>query len=388
MALRYLTAGESHGQGLVGIIEGLPANLPFSPEYLAKQMARRKLGFGRGYRQKIEDDGTDILSGVRHGQTIGSPIGLVLYNKDFRKWTDIMSVTPVEGEARRQVTVPRPGHTDLVGGIKYQQEDMRNILERSSARETAMKVALATFARKFLEELGIHIASRVVSIGSVVDESELQHDIKDLNDIVDESPVRAQDKKASEAMIELIEKPKKDKNTLGGISEVYATGLPIGLGSHIQLDKRLEGEIAHQFMGLNAMKGVEIGLGFETARVLGSEAHDEMVVADNPIGLKYETNRAGGITGGITTGQPLVVRAAMKPISTLMQPLKSVDSKTGEAAKAHVERADVCAVPAAAVIGESLLALTLADAVLQKFGGDSMEELKPRVDEWQAKNGY
>ena len=385
MSLRYLTAGESHGQALLGIIEGIPAGIALDSAYLHAQAKRRKLGYGRGNRQNIETDEIRILAGVRFGKTLGSPIGLVIDNRDWRSWNEIMSAEqPQDGSvcSRRVVSVPRPGHADRIGGIKYAHDDMRNVLERASARETAARVALGSVARRFLECAGIAIQSRVVRIGDAVDESPFD---ETANETIDASPVRALDSSAAQRMIDTIETAKKAGDTLGGVIEVVARGIPIGLGSYVQWDRRLEAEIGKAFLSLNAIKGVEVGLGFELARRPGTSAHDAFY-PPNGDGSRtsYRTNRSGGIDGGMTTGQPIVVRAAMKPLATLMKPLDSVDLRTGEATQAHIERSDVCAVPAAAVIGESLLALVLASAVLEKFGGDTIAEVIERVRAWDA----
>ncbi|MEZ0367700.1 MAG: chorismate synthase [Candidatus Sericytochromatia bacterium] len=384
--MRYLTAGESHGPALMGILEGLPAGLEIDIEALQAQMKRRKLGYGRGRRQQIEPDEIEILTGVRHGLTLGSPIGVLLRNRDWANWEEIMAIGPIEGPVKREVLVPRPGHADLVGAIKYGHRDMRNVLERASARETAMRVALGGLARQFLAACGIAVASRVVSIGAATDDTELNLAIGELNDGVDESPVRCLDKSAEAAMITEIEAAKTAGDTLGGIIEIYADGLPIGLGTYSQWDRKLEAAIGATFLSMNAFKGVELGIGFEAARIPGSQAHDEMlpgVDPQHPRQVKYASNRGGGVVAGMSTGEPIVVRAAMKPIATLMQPLQSVHSESGEATAAHIERSDVCAVPAAAVIGETLLALVLSEFLLEKFGGDSMSELLPRLDQWR-----
>jgi chorismate synthase len=382
MSLRFLTAGESHGAALVGIIEGIPSGLALDAATLLAQARRRKLGFGRGNRQNIETDEVRIVAGVRRGVTIGSPIALILENKDHARWAEIMRVdAPEDGAAAaREVHVPRPGHADRIGGIKYARDDLRDVLERASARETAMRVALGTVARTLLAELGVTIDSRVVRIGSVVDETPWR-DVAP--DEIDASPVRALDPVAAAAMVREIERAKADGDSLGGVFEVVARGVPVALGSYAQWDRRLEGEVAKTFMALNAIKGVEIGLGFRVAAIRGSQAHDEYEPGGDSR-TRYRSNRAGGIEGGMSTGQPIVVRAAMKPIATLMQPLDSVDLRTGESSAAHIERSDTCAVPAAAVIGESLLALALAAAVLEKFGGDSVEELRERVRAWES----
>ncbi|MDB5093683.1 MAG: aroC, partial [Candidatus Eremiobacteraeota bacterium] len=378
----YLTAGESHGAALVGIIEGVPSGLPIDLATLHAQAVRRKLGFGRGNRQNIETDEVRIVTGVRRGKTIGSPIALIIENRDHVRWSEIMRVdAPEDGApAARAVHVPRPGHADRIGGIKYDRDDLRDVLERASARETAMRVALGTVARTLLGALGVTLASRVVRIGSAVDESPWR-DVA--IEEIDASPVRALDADAAAAMVREIEDARANGDALGGVFEVVAQNVPVALGSYVQWDRRLEGEVARAFMSLNAIKGVEIGLGFGAAARRGSEAHDAYE-PDPQTRTRYRTNRAGGIEGGMTTGQPIVVRVGMKPIATLMKPLDSVDLRTGEAVKAHIERADTCAVPAAAVIGESLLALVLAEAVLEKFGGDSLGELVERVRAWET----
>lgn len=382
MALRFLTAGESHGKALLGILDGLPAGLDLSPEDIQTELARRKRGHGRGNRQKIETDAVEILAGVRHGKTLGSPIGLSIANADFKNWGEIMSAETPAGAALRKVEVPRPGHADLVGAIKYRFDDMRNVLERSSARETAMRVAVASVARKFLKACGVTVASRVVEIGPAKDKNPLPCPVAALNALADLSPVRCTDAAAEKKMVAVIDKAKAAGDTVGGVFEAYAQGLPVGLGSYVQWDRRLEGPIAAAIMSLNAIKGVEIGLGFAGARLPGSLVHDEYVPGGKKVG--YKTNRSGGLDGGMTTGQILVVRAAMKPLATLMKPLNSVSIKTGRPAKAHIERSDACAVPSAAVIAESLLALVLAGAVLEKFGGDSMSEILPRLAAWDS----
>lgn len=384
--LRFLTAGESHGPALMGILEGLPAGLSLDFDALQDQMKRRKMGYGRGRRMQIEADEIDILTGVRHGYTLGSPIGVLLPNKDWKNWEETMSARPIEGPVKREVKVPRPGHADLVGAIKYHHADMRNVLERASARETAMRVALGSICRQFLAACGISLGSRVVSIAEVVDATDLNVAIAELNDAVDESPVRVLGKDAEAAMIARIEAAKEAGDTLGGIIEIFADGLPIGMGTYSQWDRKLEAAIGEAFLSMNAFKGVELGIGFEAARVPGSQAHDEMLPGEGgPRQVAYASNRGGGIVAGMSTGQPIVVRAAMKPIATLMKPLQSVHSETGEASNAHIERSDVCAVPAAAVIGETLLALVLAEFVLTKFGGDSMHELLPRIADWRSR---
>ncbi len=380
--IRFLTAGESHGKALVGIIEGLPAGLELTTEHITAQLMRRKAGYGRGNRQNIENEELEILAGVRHGRTIGSPIAVLLPNKDWRAWTDIMQAEPFDGAVKRRVDVPRPGHADLVGGMKYGFDDMRNVLERSSARETAMRVAMGAIARTLLEALGIAIGSRVVRVGSVVDPSVCDVSAAELNARTDASPLRILDRAYDDAFVAEVDRAKAAGDTLGGIFEVIADGVPLGIGSYAQWDRRLEAGIGEAFLSLNAIKGVEIGMGFALGTVPGSQAHDEFFPGAGPR-VTRQTNRSGGIDGGMATGEPLVVRAAMKPIATLMKPLASVDLRSGEAVKAHVERSDTCAVPAAAVIGEALLALTLANAMLDKFGGDAMDEVLPRVHGWR-----
>jgi chorismate synthase len=377
--LRYLTAGESHGPALTGIIEGMPAGMPLTIDHIHADSIRRKMGYGRGNRMKIETDEVKILAGVRRGETIGSPIALFIENRDHQKWLDIMAVEPREGEAARAVHIPRPGHTDLVGGIKYGRDDMRDILERASARETAMRVALGAVARRLLAEIGVSVASRVVRIGEVIDETPLDADIATLNARVDASPVRVLDPHAAERIVAQIDAAREAGDTLGGIFEVVAAGMPVGVGSHAQWDRRLDGRIGEAFLALNAIKGVELGLGFRGSALPGSAVHDAYFPATDGARATYGTNRAGGVEGGISTGQPIVVRAAMKPIATLMKPLPSVDLRTGEATNAYIERSDVCAVPAAAVIGESLLALVLADAVIETYPADTIDALRAGV---------
>jgi chorismate synthase len=381
MTLRYLTAGESHGKALVGILEGLPAGLALSAADVQRDLLRRKKGHGRGNRQKIEGDQVEILSGVRHGRTLGSPLALMVPNQDFKNWQGIMGAEPTDAPAPRRVEVPRPGHADLVGKLKYGFDDMRDVLERSSARETAMRVALGAAARKFLSECGVAVASRVIAIGGETDATSPACRVAELNALVDGDPVRASNLDASARMVARIDAAKEAGDTVGGVFEVLVDGLPVGLGSYAQWDRRLEGPLTAALMSLNAIKGVEVGGGFRSAAVSGSEAHDAYEPRGKKVG--YRSNRSGGLDGGMTTGQTLVLRAAMKPIATLMKPLDSVDLRTMKPAKAHVERSDACAVPAAAVIGESLTCLVLADAVLNKFGGDSMAEILPRLKAWR-----
>ena len=375
--LRLLTAGESHGPALTGILEGLPAGLPFGSRLLKTQAARRRAGYGRGNRMNIEDDAVDVLGGLRGGKTTGGPLALQLVNKDFKNWADIMAAEGPAGERGRAVRVPRPGHADLVGALKYGHGDMRDVLERASARETAMRVALATAARALLGELGVSVGSRVASIGGAGDPAEIGKVTgASLSAKADRSPVRCLGKAAEKAMMAAIDAAKKAGDTVGGVFEVVATGLPVGLGSYVQWDRRLEGDLAKAVMSLNAVKGVEIGLGFEGATLFGSQVHDAFYWNADKTEVVRRTNRSGGVDGGITTGEPLVVRGALKPIATLMKPLPSVDLAARKAAAAHIERSDTCAVPAAAVIAESLICLELADHMLVKYGGDSLKELK------------
>jgi chorismate synthase len=380
MTLRFLTAGESHGKALVGILEGLPAGLALTAADVQRDLLRRKKGHGRGNRQKIEGDQVEILSGVRRGKTLGSPLALLVPNQDFKNWENIMGAEPSDAPSARRVDVPRPGHADLVGKLKYGFDDMRDVLERASARETAMRVALGAVTRTFLKECGIVVASRVVSIGGEEDQIPAPCAVKDLNALVDGDPVRASNMDASARMVARIDAAKAAGDTVGGVFEVLVAGLPIGLGSYAQWDRRLEGPLSAALMSLNAIKGVEVGGGFRSAAASGSAAHDAYEPRGKRVG--YRSNRSGGLDGGMTTGQTLVLRAAMKPIATLMNPLDSVDLRTMKPAKAHVERSDACAVPAAAVIGEALVCLVLANAMLEKFGGDSMAEILPRLKAW------
>ena len=377
--LRYLTAGESHGRGLAGILEGLPAGLELSAEFIDAQLARRQKGHGRGGRMKIETDRAEILSGARHGRTIGSPVALLVWNADWKNWEKAMAVGAGGDKALKSVSVPRPGHADYVGSVKYGREDLRDVLERASARETAMRVALGSCARRLLEELGVEIGSRVVSIGGVEDATQAAG-VRGLNARADASPVRCLDADAADKMVARIDQAKKDGDTLGGTFEVLVSGLPVGLGSYVQWDRRLEGRLAQAFLSLNAVKAFELGLGFDSARLPGSATHDELYWSKDKKAAARRTNRSGGIDGGISNGETLVLRAALKPIATLMKPLASIDLKAKTEVKAHVERSDVCAVPAAAVIAESLAALVIADEVLVKYGGDSMDELRAHYD--------
>jgi chorismate synthase len=376
MPIRFLTAGESHGRGLVCVIEGLPANLELSSEYINRELERRQRGYGRGGRMKIEKDRVQILSGVRFGKTLGGPIALFIENKDWDNWKEKMAVEGERPDAAVPFTRPRPGHADLAGGIKYNQRDLRNILERASARETACRVALGAVCKRFLEELGVFVGSYVVSIGTVQPPIEEQDLIK-RHQLAEQSEVRFPDPSKDKDFVELIDRAKEMGESLGGVFEIFAVGVPPGLGSHVHWDRKLDGRIAQAMMSIQAIKGVEIGLGFEASKRFGSEVHDEIGYREGEGYFRY-SNNLGGLEGGITNGMPIIVRCAMKPIPTLTKPLRSVDVLTKEEVRAGKERTDVVAVPAASVVGESALALVLADAFLEKLGGDFMEEIKER----------
>jgi chorismate synthase len=386
----FVTAGESHGPALTALVQGMPAGVSVDVAAIDHELRRRQGGYGRGGRMRIESDRADVLSGVRHGQTLGSPVTLQVRNRDWANWTVPMSAVPVpeegDDEAMRRVFQPRPGHADLVGVLKYQRHDARDILERASARETAARVAVGALAKALLAPLGIAVGSHVVSIGGI--EATVPAELPvPLNEASDPSPVRCLDPEAEGRMIDAIDAAKRDGDTLGGVFEVVATGVPAGLGSHVAWDRKLDGRLAGALMSIQAIKGVEVGLGFAAAARPGSRVHDAIHRAPGEAlggGFGRAGNHAGGLEGGITTGQPLVVRAAMKPISTLMQPLGTVDLRTGEAAEAVRERSDVCAVPAAGVVGEAMVAIVLAGAVLEKFGGDSLHELRRNLDGYLA----
>jgi chorismate synthase len=384
--LRFTTAGESHGPALISVLEGMPAGVPLLAEQVNTDLARRQQGYGRGRRMQIETDAVEFLSGVRAGETIGSPISMLIRNRDWSNWQEIMDPAPRDTDAagprRRAVTRVRPGHADLTGILKYDREDARDILERASARETTARVAAGAIARRLLAELGVSIGSHLVHLGGVdaVRPTELP---ADLNAASDASQLRTLDPDAERAMIERIDAAKKEGNTLGGVCEVVVTGLPVGLGSHVSWDRKLDGRLGAAMMSIPAVKGVEIGMGFGAARVTGAEVHDEISPAPGRVragSVQRPTNNAGGLEGGMTTGEPLVVRVAMKPISTLMRPLATVDVATGAAAKATAERSDVTAVPAMGVIAEAMAALVLGSAVLEKFGGDSLGEVQRNLD--------
>ncbi|WP_273733384.1 chorismate synthase [Mycolicibacterium septicum] len=381
--LRWTTAGESHGRALVAMLEGMVAGVPITSEEIGAQLKRRRLGYGRGARMKFEQDQVTILAGVRHGTTLGGPIAIEIGNTEWPKWETVMSpdpVDPAELDVARNapLTRPRPGHADYAGMLKYGFDDARPVLERASARETAARVAAGTVARAFLRAaLGVEVVSHVISIGASTPYDGPPPQFSDL-DQIDASPVRAFDEAAESSMIAEIEDAKKDGDTLGGVVEVVVDGLPIGLGSFTSGDNRLDSQLAAAVMGIQAIKGVEIGDGFETARRRGSVAHDEMYPGAD--GVLRSTNRAGGLEGGMTNGQALRVRAAMKPISTVPRALATVDMATGEEAVAIHQRSDVCAVPAAGVVVETMVALVVARAVLEKFGGDSLAETRANID--------
>jgi chorismate synthase len=379
--LRLLTAGESHGKGLVGVLEGLPAGIPVSPKEIAGELARRRHGHGRSGRQKLETDRFDIVSGVRHGRTLGSPVAITIENAEWaEKYRDVMAVeAPVDQTER--LTRPRPGHADLAGVQKYGFDDVRNVLERASARETATRVALGVFCKAFLAELEIAVLSHVVRIGKVSVRSARVPRPEDL-EAVDASPVRCFDEVATDRMVAEIDRIRKARDTVGGVFEVVAFGCPPGLGSHVQYDRKLDARLALALMSIQSVKGVEIGDGFASATRPGSRAHDEILTAKGE--LRRKTVRAGGIEGGMSTGQPIRARAAMKPFSTVPKSLATVDLDTGRPGVAIAQRTDVCAVPAGGVVGEAVTAFVLADAVLEKFGGDSLPETRRNLEAYAA----
>ena len=369
--LKFLTAGESHGKALIGIIQGLPAGLEISQEYINSHLARRQLGYGRGARMKIESDTVQIISGVRHGKTIGSPISLMIENKDYENWKDRMGIEPSLNDIKK-VTLPRPGHADLAGINKYDFDDIRNVIERSSARETAMRVALGAICMKFLEVVNISIHSRVLSIGKVFDSSTLTiEDYSSLNAKVDNSKFRCFDSSLEQDMVDIIDDCKSKGDSIGGDIEVVALGLPYGLGSYIQWDKKINSIIGSLLLSINAFKSLTIG---SNSNLFGSEYHDEISWNENE--YKRLSNRAGGIEGGMSNTSPLIINMTMKPISTLSRPLQSVDIQTKESKSAHKERSDTCAVPAASIICEHMLSFAISDLLLDKFGGDSMKQFK------------
>ena len=385
MSLRFTTAGESHGPGLTAIVEGLPAGLQLHPEDIDRDLARRQLGHGRGGRMKIEKDRAEVTAGVRHGRTLGSPVCLRVDNRDFQNWEERMNPWPVETEVE-EVHLPRPGHADLAGTMKFGHSDVRNVLERASARETAARVAAGALAKIFLGALGVAVFSHVTRIGTAVAPERDDLVPADFGD-VDESPVRCLDAGASEAMVAEIDDARRANESLGGVFEVRAFGLVPGIGSYISWERRLDGRLAAAIMSIQAMKGVGIGDGFDLAERVGSQAHDEIFFSEER-GFFRETNRAGGLEGGMTTGDPLVVRAAMKPLPTLTKPLRSVDLASKEPAQALRERTDSCTVPAAGVVGEAMVALVLAAGYREKFGGDHIDDARAAYDAYVERIGW
>jgi chorismate synthase len=378
MIFRFTTAGESHGKALIALIEGLPAGVPIDLDFINLQLWRRQQGYGRGHRMKIESDKVEIISGVRHGVTIGSPISLMIENKDFVNWQDVMSVEEVDNldeKRARRLKRPRPGHADLAGGLKFQTHDLRDILERSSARETAARVAVGAFAKLLLKAFDIEVASHVIMLGGIP-EIPIFASWEEIFHIQEDTELRCASKEATQKMLEHIDKTKESGDTLGGIFEVVAKNVVLGLGSHTQWDLRLDGLLAQSIMAIQAVKAVEIGLGTEGARLTGSKFHDEIGYNKEEKTFTRPTNRAGGIEGGMSNGEEIRVRGYLKPISTLRKPLQSVDIDTKEEVAAAFERSDITAVPAAGVIGEAAVAIVLADLMRKKFGGDSLKEMK------------
>ena len=388
--LRFTTAGESHGPALVCILEGMPAGLPLLASDIDAELARRQQGYGRGRRMQIEQDAVELLAGVRAGETLGSPIAMRIINRDWKNWQDIMDPAPREEDPaprKRSVTRPRPGHADLSGMLKYDRVDARDILERASARETTARVAAGAVCRRLLRELGVRVASHVTHLGGI-DAARPDPMPADINAVADGSPLRTLDPDADERMVARIDAVKREGNTVGGIAEVVCDGIPVGLGSHVSWDRKLDGRLAAAMMSIPAVKAVEIGLGFEAARRTGADVHDEMEPSPGARltgNVRRRSNRAGGLEGGITTGEPLVVRVGMKPISTLMRPLATVDVATGGPASAVAERSDVTAVPAMAVIAEAMAAFVLAQAFIEKFGGDSVGDLRASYETYLSR---
>lgn len=385
--MRYLTAGESHGPQLTTIIEGLPSLLPITAEQINYDLKRRQGGHGRGRRMQIEKDTVEIVGGVRHGKTLGSPVALVVKNDDWVHWTKIMGAEPLPedidpSEIKRQITRPRPGHADLVGGIKYGHRDLRNVLERSSARETTVRVAVGSVAKALLKELGIHVVGYVTEIYNVkADTSKIAgKSVEEIREIVENDSCYTIDSEASVKMVQAIDEAKKAGDSIGGIVEVIVEGMPPGVGSYVHYDRKLDSKLAQAMVSINAFKGVEFGIGFEAGRKKGSEVHDE-ILWDPENGYTRRTNRLGGIEGGMSTGMPIVVRGVMKPIPTLYKPLESVDIETKETFKASVERSDACAVPAASVVAENVIAWEVAKAIVDQFHSDQLPQLKAQIEE-------
>ena len=383
--MRYLTAGESHGPRLTAIIEGVPAGLPLTADFINAELRRRQGGYGRGARMKIESDQVEITSGVRHGLTMGGPITLHVTNLDHQKWLEIMSVSDVEEKKKglRKITKPRPGHPDLVGGIKYRFDDLRNSLERSSARETTMRVAVGAVAKRLLEEIGVQVASHIVNFGGIEVEVPENLTVSQIKEAVAQSEVSIVNREREEEIKAYIDSVKKEGETIGGIVETIVGGVPVGLGSFVQWDKKLDAKIAQGVVSINAFKGVEFGLGFEAGRLKGSQVMDEILWSEQD-GYTRRTNHLGGFEGGMTNGEPIIVRGVMKPIPTLYKPLMSVDIETHEPYKATVERSDPTALPAAGVVMEAVVATVLATEVLDKFSSDNLEELKEAVERHRA----
>ncbi|HEU5140029.1 MAG TPA: chorismate synthase [Bacillales bacterium] len=386
--MRYITAGESHGPQLTTVLEGIPAQFKLIAEDINEELARRQKGYGRGRRMQIEKDRVQILSGVRHGKTTGAPVALVIENKDWKNWEDIMGAEPIseeeERKVKKRVTRPRPGHADLNGAIKYGHRDLRNVLERSSARETAMRVAAGAVAKQILEAFGVRVGGHVVRIGDVKAKEADYSSLAELQQVTEDSPVRCFDDDAAKRMMAAIDEAKDNGDSIGGVVEVIVEGVPTGLGSHVHYDRKLDARLAQAVMSINAFKGVEFGLGFEAAERFGSKVHDE-IIWDEANGYRRKTNNLGGFEGGMTTGMPIVVRGVMKPIPTLYKPLNSVDVETKEPFAASIERTDNCAVPAASVVAEAVVAWEIANALLEKFGGDRFDEIKAAYDrhlEW------
>lgn len=387
--MRFFTAGESHGPQLTAIIEGLPAQMPLTAEMINDELKRRQGGHGRGRRMQIEKDQVLITSGVRHGKTLGSPVTLTVVNDDWKHWTSIMGVEPLAEDVnpediKRQITRPRPGHADLVGGMKYGHRDLRNVLERSSARETTMRVAIGAVAKQFLRQLGISTVSHVTEIGGITTDPETYSGLTmdELRNIIENDPVYCADKEASSRMVAAIDDIKGRGDTLGGVVEVIVDGCPPGIGSYVQFDRKMDGKLAGAMMSINAFKGVEFGLGFKMAQKPGSEVHDEIAWSEE-LGYYRKSNRLGGLEGGMTTGMPIVIRGVMKPIPTLYKPLESVDIDTKEPFVATIERSDPCAVPAASVVAEHVIATEMAKAIMEEFRSDTMDGLKEEIERYR-----
>ncbi len=387
--MRYFTAGESHGPQLTAIIEGLPAQMELTTEMINKELSRRQGGHGRGRRMQIEKDQVVISSGVRHGKTLGSPVTLTVVNDDWKHWTSIMGVEPLADDVKpedvkRQITRPRPGHADLVGGMKYGHRDLRNVLERSSARETTMRVAIGAVAKQFLRELDIQIVAHVTEIGGVTTNPDTYagKGTEELRSIIENDPVYCADPVAAERMVQAIDDAKGRGDTIGGVVEVIIEGCPPGIGSYVQFDRKMDGKLAGAMMSINAFKGVEFGLGFEMAKKPGSEVHDE-IAWNEELGYYRKSNRLGGLEGGMTTGMPIIVRGVMKPIPTLYKPLESVDIDTKEPFVATIERSDPCAVPAASVVAEHVIATEMAKAIMDEFRSDTIDGLKREIEQYR-----